>query len=237
MRVLTLALAALAFAPSAWGGDLDNLSTLNQGQFRLLSEDMASAFSYRPMGPAAPLGFPGFELGAGVTSAKLKHPELLQLASTENTPDTLYIPALRANIGLPLGLDIGGTYSQIPSTDITYYGLQAKWAFVPGSTFWPALGVRGSYTKVSGVDDLTLDTKGVDMSISKGIGFATPYVGVGRVYARSDPKGVAGLSKEEFNMNKLFGGLTLKFLFFDFTLEADKTGDVSAYSAKLSLKF
>lgn len=235
MRSLMLVLAALAFP--AWSQTIDNLQNLNQEEFRLLSEDLASALSYRPMGPAAPLGVLGFDIGIGATVAKLKHPELLERATSGDAPETLTVPTLRAKVGLPLGFDIGATYAQIPSTDITFYGGEVKWAFVPGSTVWPALGVRGSYTLVSGVTQMNLDTAGLDVSISKGFAFATPYAGLGRFQARSDPKGNAGLKKEQFGYNRTFIGLELKFLLLGLNLEADKTGDVSAYSAKLALKF
>lgn len=237
VRGLMLALAGLALALPAWAQKLDNLQSLSQEEFRLMSEDLASAFSYRPMAAAAPLGFPGFDLGVGLTGVKLKNPELIDRASSDEVDDTLVIPTLRARVGLPLGFDVGATYSQVPSSDITFYGGEIKWAFVPGDTIWPALGVRANATRVSGVTQWNLDTRGLDVSISKGFWFATPYAGLGRVYAKSDPKGTAGLKEESFSANKAFVGLSLKFLVVDFNLEADKTGDVSAYSFKLSLRF
>jgi hypothetical protein len=53
----------------------------------------------------------------------------------------------------------------------------------------------------------------------------------------SDPKGTAGLSKEDFELNKFFLGLGLKFGLFNLNLEGDRTGDVSAFSAKVGLRF
>ncbi len=235
MRSLMLILAALALP--AWGQKLDNLQVLSQEEFRLMSEDLASAFSYRPMAAAAPLGFPGVDLGVGVTGAKLKYPDLVDRASSDDVGETLAIPTLRAKVGLPLGFDIGASYSQVPSTDITYYGGEVKWAFVPGDTIWPAVGVRASATRVSGVTQWNLDTGGLDLSVSKGFAFATPYAGIGRVWVKSDPKNTAGLKSEQFNFDKVFVGLSLKFLLVNFNLEADKSGDVSAYSAKLSFQF
>jgi hypothetical protein len=97
--------------------------------------------------------------------------------------------------------------------------------------------VRGSLTKLSGVDQLSLDTRGIDLSISKGFAFLTPYAGIGRVWVNSDPKGIAFLHGEKFTLNKGFVGVGTKFLVMNVNLEADKTGDVTAYSLKASIRF
>jgi hypothetical protein len=152
-------------------------------------------------------------------------------------PDVLPIPTLRAHLGLPLGFEIGAMYAAVPDIDLEYYGGELKWAFVPGDTAWPAIGVRGSFTKATGGDEITVDTTGLDVSISKGFGFVTPYAGIGRVWVKSDPKGNGGLAKEDFELDKFFFGLGLKFAVFNLNFEADKTGDVEALSIKAGLRF
>ena len=98
-------------------------------------------------------------------------------------------------------------------------------------------GGGGSLTKLRGVDQLELDTRGLDLSISKGFAVFTPYAGIGQVWVESDPRGVAGLQKEEFKLGKAFIGLGFKLALFNINLEADKTGDVEGYSVKLGLRF
>ena len=89
----------------------------------------------------------------------------------------------------------------------------------------------------SGVDQLSLDTRGIDLSISKGFALLTPYAGIGRAWVNSDPKGIASLHGEKFGLNKGFVGVGTKFLVMNVNLEADKTGDVTAYSIKASIRF
>jgi hypothetical protein len=106
----------------------------------------------------------------------------------------------------------------------------------------PAIGLRGNFTKVSGIDQIDFDTRGLDLSVSKGFVVATPYAGIGRVWVKSDPKGTVNvggvtLSKEEFELNKFFIGVGLKFGLFNLNLEGDRTGDVTAFSAKAGLRF
>jgi hypothetical protein len=238
MRHLKVALlAGLLAAGSAWGQNLDNLQTLSQQQFRLLSEDLGGGLSYRPQTPTEPLGFPGFDLGVGVTSVKLKNPAIFQQASSETVDSTLLVPTLRASIGLPLGFDLGALYAEVPDGNIRYYGGELRFAIVRGDAVTPAIGLRGSFTKVEGVDQLDLDTRGLDLSISKGFGFITPYAGLGKVWVESTPRGIASLQSEDFSLNKVFAGVGLKLAVFNINLEADKTGDVMAYSLKLGLRF
>lgn len=239
-RLLTTFVLILA-AP-AWAQDIDRIQSLAQQEFRLLSEDLGGALSYRPQIPTAPLGITGFDIGIAVTAAKIENEEIFERATSDDVPSTIPIPTLRAHKGLPFGFDIGLMYAQIPGSDIKYYGGELKYAFVPGNVAIPAIGLRGNFTKVSGIDQIDFDTRGVDLSISKGFAVATPYAGIGRVWVKSDPKGTVGfggvtLAKEEFELNKFFIGLGLKFGLFNLNLEGDKTGDVTGYSAKVGLRF
>jgi hypothetical protein len=234
--MILLVLGALAAAP-AWAQQIDRIELLTQSEFRLLSEDLGGALSYRPHSPIEPLGFPGFDVGIALTGAKIKNEAILERATSEDVPDVLPIPTLRAHLGLPLGFEIGAMYAAVPDIDLEYYGGELKWAFVPGDTAWPAIGVRGSFTKATGGDEITVDTTGLDVSISKGFGFVTPYAGIGRVWVKSDPKGNGGLAKEDFELDKFFFGLGLKFAVFNLNFEADKTGDVEALSIKAGLRF
>jgi len=57
----------------------------------------------------------------------------------------------------------------------------------------PAVGIRGNPDPLRCVDQLALDTGGLDGSISKGSAFITPCAGLRRVWVDSDPKNVPAL--------------------------------------------
>lgn len=237
VRNLKLALfAGWMTAVPAWGQNLDNLILLTQPQFRLLSEDLGGAFSYHPQTPAEPLGFPGFDLGIAVTGAKLNNQAIAELASSDSVNSTILIPTLRAHVGLPLRFDVGAMYAWVPDSDIRYYGGELRFAIVKGDSVTPAVGLRGSFTKVTGVDQLDLETRGLDVSISKGFGPLTPYAGIGKVWVDSTPN-VPTLQKEEFDLDKFFFGLGMNFAGLNINLEGGKTGDVKVYGVKLGLRF
>jgi len=229
--------AGLLAAAPAWAQTINRIENLAQQEFRLLSEDLGGALSYHPQTPTTPLGVTGFDVGFALTGARLHNTDVLERASSGSVPSTLPIPTLRAHKGLPAGFDVGLMYAAIPSSNVKYYGGELRYAIIEGGAVAPALGVRGSLTKLSGVDQLSLDTRGIDLSISKGFALLTPYAGVGRVWVNSDPKGIASLHGEKFGLNKGFVGVGTKFAVMNVNLEADKTGDVTAYSIKASIRF
>ncbi len=220
-------------------GDINQLQTLNQDEFHRFSQDLGAALSYKPLTPTAPLGITGFDLGLAVTSTSIKNSDVLQKAGAGDH-SSLPVPSLRLNKGLPFGIDVGVMASSVPGTNIRLFGGELRYAIVSGGAVMPAIGVRGSYTKLSGVDQLEFNTRGLDLSISKGFLMFTPYAGIGRVWTTSTPMGTAaaaGLSKESPSLNKVFVGLNLNFGLMNLALEGDKTGDAQSYGAKLGFRF
>lgn len=229
-------LCAVIF-PACAADDIDNLGALNQSDFRLLSEDLGAALSYKPLTPVEATGVLGFDLGVEVTATELANPEVLERAVSGDAPSTLVVPKLHLHKGLPFGIDIGVSYAQVPGSNIKLIGAEARYAIVPGGVATPAVGLRASYTTLRGVDQLDLDTTGVDLSVSKGFANVTPYAGVGLVRVSSTPENVPGLSKTTFTDNKIFVGANINFLLLNVAIEADRTGEVTTYGAKLGWRF
>ncbi|MGH8706502.1 MAG: hypothetical protein ACREVD_00380, partial [Burkholderiales bacterium] len=93
MRALkvSLLLAPLIASP-AWAQEIDRLQTINQAEFRLLSEDLGAALSYHAQIPAEPLGITGFDFGVGVTATKMENAAILQKATSDDADATIYVP-------------------------------------------------------------------------------------------------------------------------------------------------
>lgn len=231
LALLTGASVALA------GGTIDQLQNATQAEFRLLSEDLGAALSYKPLSPAEPLGITGFDIGVSANATSLEHVAILEKVTSSSAPSTLVVPRIQAIKGLPLDIDIGASYAAIPGSNIRLVGIEAKYAIFAGSVATTALAIRGSYTRLSGVDQMDFDTRGVDISLSKGFAVVTPYAGVGTVWVTSTPKNIPLLTKETFRENKIFGGVNLHFALFNMAFEADRTGDATSYGAKVGLRF
>jgi len=237
-KILSLLFSLGCVAQPVWAATIDNIGALNQSQFKSFSEDLGSALSYKPVTPAEPLGILGFDIGIEVTDTKLQNPALWTTATNGAfTSDSLTLPKIHAFLGLPLNFDVGAFYSEAPNADIKLYGGELRYAIIEGGTATPAVAIRGSLTKMTGVDQLSFDTKGLDVSISKGFAMFTPYAGVGEVWSDSTPNGIPTLTKESFNQNKFYVGCNLNILLMNLDLEYDKTGSDQSYSAKLGVRF
>lgn len=234
-KVLT-SVALLALGAPSWAFNIDRLQNLSQAEFRLLSEDAGAAFSHHPQAPSEPQGVTGFDVGFSLTMSRVMNKDAWTKASSESVPNYIPIPSLRANKGLPMGIDVGVMYAAVPGSNVAVLGGEARWAFLRGGVAEPAVGIRGTYTKLSGVDQVDLNTKGLDISASKGFTAFTPYVGIGRTWVTSEPH-VAGLAKENFALSKFFFGTGFKLFLFNMNAELDRTGESTAYSLKAGLRF
>jgi hypothetical protein len=232
------AILATASLPAV-AGNINNVGGLNQDQFRRFSEDLGSALSYKPLTPTAPLGLLGFDLGIAATDTKVKNKDVFQIVGAGNDVSDIVVPSVRLNLGLPLSFDVGAMYATVPGSNVRLAGGELRWSFVSGSTVMPAIGLRGSFTQLGGVNQLDFTTKGLDLSISKGFAFFTPYGGIGKVWVDSTPKNIPAAvpSKESFTLNKYFVGFNMNFVFVNIALEGDKTGDDTTYGLKLGFRF
>ena len=235
MKRLLACTAALLLPFAAAAGDLNIGNLTSQGEFRALTEDLGAALSYKPLTPTAPLGITGFDVGIAVTDTKLENSAVFAKAGADIS--NAAVPSLRVHKGLPFGIDVGVMVGAVPSTNIKLYGGELRYAIVSGGVAMPAIGIRGSYTKLTGVDQLAFDTKGVDLSISKGFLMFTPYAGVGKVWASGTPNGIPALSKESLSLNKVFVGINMNFGLTNLAFEGDRTGKASSYGAKLGFRF
>jgi hypothetical protein len=238
MKKLLALLCTLGIAQTASAANLSTLGNLAQPEFRTLSEDLGAALSYKPLTPAAPLGTTGFDMGIEVTQTDMSRSSQIWSKATGggSSVSHLYIPKLHIDKGLPFGIDIAAFYSKIPSTNISLYGGELRYAILDGGIATPAVAIRGSFTKLSGVDQLSLDTKGLDISISKGFAMFTPYAGVGQVWVNSTAN-VASLAAEKFTQGKVFIGANLNLGFSNLAAEVDKTGGIQSISMKLGFRF
>jgi hypothetical protein len=232
-----LAAAMLLFVTHASAADIDQIQNLAQGQFKLFTEDLTSALSYKAVAPATPLGITGFDLSIGVAGTRMRNSSIWQLA-TGNDLNILPVPKLQVAKGLPFGIDIGGFYTAVPGSNIRLYGAELKYAILEGSALTPALALRATYTKLDGVSQLDFDTQGVELLVSKGFVGLTPYAGVGAVRGHAKANLPApSLASETSNQTKLFAGINWNILLGNLAVEYDRTGDNDTLSAKLGIRW
>ncbi len=225
---------ALVMAAGLQAKDLDNIGDLGQQEFRELSEDLGAMVSYKGLQPPAPLGLIGFNVGVDITHTLVENSDAWETATGGNNVDSITMARIRASKGLPWGVDVGASYTRAPESDIEVTGIEGRYAILEGSPVSPSLGVRAAYTRLSGVDELSLDTRSLDISVGQQMANLTPYAGLGRVWVRSRSD-APGIEREEFSDTKLFVGAQMRFLVGRLALEVDQTGDATSLNAMFSI--
>ena len=235
---LTLLLGTQAMAKDINFGQ----SIITQGQFRDLSREAGAAISFKNTAPAAPLGITGFDAGIEVSAVDIKSDSpYWQAAFSGDAPSYLFLPKLRVRKGLPFGIDLGAMYSYVPDSNIKLYGIEVSKAILDGTMATPALGIRGTYSRLAGVNDLDLQTAGLDASISKGFLFLTPYAGAGGLWVNSKAGGnlqtSSKLASENIFQPRVFAGLKVSPLpLLGITAEAEYEVRPT-YSLKAAVSF
>ena len=236
------AILALAASP-AGAADIYFTSPITQDQFKSLTKEAGAALGYRNLAPAEPLGITGFDIGFEVSAMKIdENSAYWSSAFGSDAPAYLAVPKIRARKGLPLGIDVGAMYSYVPDSNVKLFGFELSKAILEGGVASPAVGVRATYTKMTGVDDLGLQTYGVDASVSKGFLFITPYAGAGLLWINSEAKGnlktiSPNLSDVSTTVLRYFGGVKITPLpLFSVTAEAEYA-EQPVYSFKVAFTF
>jgi len=243
-KILVLLSIVTGFSQSATAADFTALGKLNTAQFQLLSEDFGAALSYKSLQPADSLGITGFDISIEATSTDVSKSGAALKTATGGALDvtSILIPKLHVSKGLPFGIDVSASMASVPSTNIKLVGGELRVALLKGGIAIPAIALRGAISSMTGVDELSFNTKSLDISISKGFLMFTPYAGLGSVWVNStpnlttaaNPNGLAALS---FNLPKSFIGLNVNLGLMNFALEKDKTGDASSTSFKFGFRW
>lgn len=214
-----------------------------------VSDNLTAVFAHRGLAPADTLGggIFGFEVGIDATFTDLNQTAISDIAGEDSEFDmgTVPLPKLSAAVGFPLiPLEIGATY--LPEIEgFSYFSAHAKYALIEGGIAMPAISLTGSYSKASMEDAIDVETKGVDLSISKGFGVGikvVPYAGVGYVSGTTtlSDEVVDGTNiKREYDSSdtKLFAGASFQMTLLNIVVEIDKIGDYQSQSLKFGLRF
>jgi len=120
------ALAACAAPAAALAADFGSLRDLAQAEFRDLARDIGSAFSYKGVVPATPLGTVGFDVGLEVTETRMEHSRVFALAGA-GEHSRLVLPKLHVHKGLPLNFDVSAFVAAVPDVDARLAGAALRW--------------------------------------------------------------------------------------------------------------
>ena len=234
IRHICAAVVAAVSLPAFAGTDFTKVQILSQSEFAGLAKDFTAAASYKSVSPAEPLGVVGIDVGVEVSATELQHADVWAKAGYDHS--SVYMPKVHVHKGLPFNFDVAASLTAVPGSDIKLVGGEIKYAIVGGGVATPAIAIRGAATRLYGVSQLDLETKSVELLVSKGFLMLTPYAGVGKVWGTLTPN-VSNLKEESPTATKVFAGLNVNFGLANFAAEVDRTGDNQSVSAKLGFRF
>lgn len=232
------ALILLMFTPlgaQAIDFDFDIQPGVTQDDFESVAEDVMALLNAKTLTPAEPMGVTGFGIGVYGSYVETKSSGAWQRVTGQDV-DEIGMVGVIAQKGLPLGIDVGASYAWVPDSDVELFGAELRYALLEGGVATPAIGLRGSYSKLSGVDEVDFDSHGIELAISKGFGPLTPYAGVGQVWSEVDPDSEFGLDKEKVDDTRFFVGLRLSAL-IGLTPEYERIGDRDVLNLRFGFAF
>ncbi|MCK5878391.1 MAG: hypothetical protein KAH24_01335 [Holophagae bacterium] len=232
-------LMVLALVPGAFAQDIGFTGPMSQAQFSSFTREMGTALWFSPGAPAETLGVTGFDISGDLVLVDISNGSDYWKNMTFGNPDSFLVTTrVHVQKGLPFGVDVGMMWSKTMDTNASSWGVEAKYALIEGSTAIPAVVVRASYSKLSGVDDLNMNTKSLGLMVSKGFLMFTPYGGVSLVRMHASPSiegtGLAGVKE---TVTQVYGGLQFSpFPFLTVNGEVSK-GEVMQYALKAGIRF
>ena len=234
MKALATAAALLLAAP-LHAADFPSIGNLAQDELTRVASDLGAAFSYKGVTPATALGITGFDIGLEVTDTTVEHSGLFRIAGAGG-PSRITVPKVHVYKGLPFGFDIGAFAAMASEIDATIYGVDLRYAVINDGITTPAVALRASGTRATGLGALRVSTTALDVMVSKRFTLLTPYAGAGAVRTTARVSGTS-LGEARGNESRLFAGVNLNLVAVNLAFEAEKAGDNRSLSAKLGWRF
>jgi hypothetical protein len=239
-KIILVFLILLSMISIASAEDIKIYQPIVQSEFDQFIEEFGASLFFNPMAPAEPLGITGFDIGLEAVATDINESESYwrKVVKDSNPDSYLVVPRLHVQKGLPFNIDVGAMYMEVPDSNITVWGIEAKYAVLSGNVALPALSIRGSYSKLDGVEEISLNTQTLDVLISKGILMFTPYAGVSgtRIQGEEHSDLVTLEKVEKTGFKTLVGVQFSPFPLFNINAEVN-FGDVTQYGLKIGLRF
>lgn len=228
-------LLTMCLPAQAMDFDFDIVDNPSQDDFREVGGDLVALLNAKSMAPPEPGGILGFGIGAFASFVSVDDEQTWQRLTGEDI-DTIGLAGIKVEKGLPLGIDVGASYARVPGGGGKLVSGELRYALLEGSVVTPAVGLRGSYSRFSGEDDIDFDSYGADLSISKGFGPITPYAGAGYVWGQLEADEQFGLADEDLDEGRFFVGARVTLL-VGLTAEYERIGDRDGFNLRVGLAF
>jgi hypothetical protein len=214
---------------------------ITQQEFEEFAATIGRGIYASPIEPAEAGSILSFDIGIAVTAMRIDEDAAFWIRSVNDDilqNGYLFVPRLIASKGLGR-VNLSASYMQIPDTDVRVWGAALDVPILRGGLVHPTIALRGTWSDLRGIEDLDLQTLGVEGFISKRLGPVTPYAGVGLAQTEAEglvrqteltPELLLEMKKEETRVTL---GARVSLLLFKLVVEAVRT-DETVYGAKFS---
>lgn len=215
---------------------------ITQSEFDQFTAVVSQAIFADPVEPARAEGLLGFDVGIAVNAVPVSEEAAYWVRSVDSDftrSGYLMVPRVVVTKGLS-AIGISASYAKIPDTDIAILGGAIDVPIIRGSAVTPALTVRGTYSRLDGVDEYELQSLGAEVFLSKGFGPIMPFVAAGMVRHDATGRVVTDEGERLFSMqseddtHRVTVGVRLSLLIPKIVIEAVQ-GEERTYAAKVSL--
>jgi len=170
--------AGMAISTNSWAGNLDTRDASKMfGMFSQLNR-------YSPIDGAGSHGTIGYSLGLGASLHQFPETNELQrrelrLKESEPIDANITLPQLSIIKGVMSPLDIGLTLATIPTSELHRIGAHLQWTVFEDFQM-PAVAVRGSFSRITGLPTSEFSTIGFDAVLSYGfLSYFTGHIATG----------------------------------------------------------
>lgn len=236
-KVLVFSLMLLCSA--AFAGDFGIQAGMTQSQFKSLAKEIGLIVTPTPNSPAEPLKTFGFDVAVETAVVDIQDDKDYWEGSWDDgDPDgNILLYRVHAQKGFPFGLDLGLSITKGANLGFTAVTGEVKYAILKGTVVTPAISVKGSVTKVTGLEDMGVLTGSLGAYISKGFLFLTPYAGIESVAVKASDDSVNDLDDETVTTARGIVGLQISPLpLISINIEAAKS-TVTQYGIKAGIRF
>jgi hypothetical protein len=220
-----------------FSGDIVFNSSMTNEDFKSFTKEFGTVIAFNPISPAEKLGILGFDIGAEFIVSDISS-NASYFENAGSFDNQLYTTRIHFQKGLPGGFDVGAMFFNVRDTNGKGWGISLKYTLVDENLVLPSLSFRTTYTKLTGVDDLSMDTVSLGAMLSKDFLILTPYLSIEAIkISASEHSDLVELnSADETVIRKALG---LKFTFFPFlSLNGEYAfGEIDQYSLKLAFRF
>lgn len=225
---------SVAFAPE-----------LTQGAYRRFAREFGSVSAFKQGGPPITLGrrrvsvsiediFFTVEEKSDAWNDTFVHPDAAHPLGADKS-----FPKLALRVGVTDALDVGASYSENPSANYGWVGVDVRYGLLRQRERAPvSLAARVAYTKTLYVRDMDMHAATIDLSVGRTFwDVLTPYVGAGAdaVLARETSAAV-DLATERLVVPHATAGVQVRYGHVALGAEAQLSA-VNSYQAQLSALF